>query len=351
MSNERKTVYVGLSGGVDSAVSAALLLDQGYKVVGVHLVCFDENREFCTASVDKLEAERVASCLGIPFDIWDLKDDYKRLVFDYMIEGYKKGITPNPDVMCNKEIKFGVFYNKAIERGADFVATGHYARKIKNSNGSFSLRSAVDESKDQSYFLWTLGSDILEKSLWPVGEYKKSEVRKLAKKYNLPNAEKPDSQGLCFVGKVDFQKFLEEYIKPCEGDVVDIYNNIVGRHRGALYYTNGQRKGIGVFGGGEPYYLVDRNLEKNLVIVAKNQDNFKIKEVYLSEVIISKDLPANVLVRIRYRQKLVKAFIDKENGRYKLYFNKPIAGVSLGQSAVFYNESGKVLGGGVMSQF
>ena len=353
MSNKTKTVYVGLSGGVDSAVSAALLKDQGYDVVGVHLVCFDETSEYCTSSEDKLEAERVASFLGISFEVWDLKEEYKKKVFDYMISGYKKGITPNPDVMCNKEIKFGVFYNRAMEMGADFVATGHYARKVELPDGIFALKEAVDKEKDQSYFLWTLDSDVLKNCLFPVGEYEKSEVRKLARKYKLPNAERKDSQGLCFVGKIDFQEFIKDYIKTKEGDVVDIDGDVVGKHKGALYYTNGQRKGLGVFGGGEPYYVVDRDLKKNVVVVAKegDVDKYKIDRVEVFDVRLNTDLPRDVLVRIRYRQKLSEAKVYKNNNRFYLEFNEPMSYVSIGQSAVFYDKERVVLGGGIMGSF
>ena len=251
---KNKTVFVGMSGGVDSSVAAALLSAEGYDVVGIHLRCF--NVDGCAAR-DAEDARRAAETLGIPFYTLDFEEEYKTKVVSYMVDGYRQGITPNPDVMCNREIKFGLFLKKALEMGADFVATGHYVKKEERrkkkelkTHSSFiiphlSLSIAKDGNKDQSYFLWTLTQDDLKHCLFPIGEYKKPEVRKLAKKYNLPNAEKKDSQGICFLGQVTLSDFLKDYIPEKKGAVVTESGEKIGEHIGAHFYTIGQRH-IGV---------------------------------------------------------------------------------------------------------
>src|SRR3990167_4638929 len=254
-----KKVFVAMSGGVDSSVAAALLKNEGYDVTGVHMFCW----EGCENNEDKQDALCVAAVLDIPFLVWDFKKEYREAVFNYMIREYAAGRTPNPDVMCNKEIKFGVFLKRALEAGADFIATGHYVRRDKtarlprvltlsagaptptrHSRGFISLFSARDTSKDQSYFLWTLTQDQLKHSIFPIGDYLKSEVRKLAKKFNLPTAEKKDSQGLCFMGKIDVKEFLKHYIKPKRGNVLNEEGEVVGTHDGAMFFTLGERHGF-----------------------------------------------------------------------------------------------------------
>ena len=238
-----KTVYLGLSGGVDSGVSAALLKERGYEVVGVFIKIWSPEWLGCTSREDRLDAMRVAAHLDIPFREIDLTEKYKKEVVDYMIHEYKIGRTPNPDVFCNKYIKFGVFFDWAISQGADFVATGHYAR-VKNENGVFKMLSGKDQNKDQSYFLWTLSQKQLSKTLFPVGDLEKTEVRTLAKGYKLPNAERKDSQGLCFVGPVDVKDFLAQYVPQKTGDVIDEKGNIIGTHQGAFFFTIGERHGF-----------------------------------------------------------------------------------------------------------
>jgi tRNA-specific 2-thiouridylase len=214
----KKRVFVGMSGGVDSSVSSALLKKAGFDVTGVFIKTWSPDFMECTWKDERLDAMRVCAKLDIPFITLDLEKEYKEKVADYMIEEYKKGRTPNPDVMCNKEIKFGAFFNWAMSRGADYVATGHYARTLKKKSGEVMLSAGNDDNKDQSYFLWNIKKEHLDKTLFPVGHLEKSEVRKLAKKFNLPTATKKDSQGVCFLGKVDMKDFLEHYIRPKRGE-------------------------------------------------------------------------------------------------------------------------------------
>ncbi|MGC9611094.1 MAG: tRNA 2-thiouridine(34) synthase MnmA, partial [Minisyncoccia bacterium] len=266
-----KKVFVGMSGGVDSSVAAYLLKEQGYDVTGVFIRSF--NIDGC-AERDAEDARRVAAHLGIPFYTFDFEKEYKKEVVEYMVDGYRRGLTPNPDVMCNKEIKFGMFLKKALEMGADYIATGHYVRSSHSAPAQgvsgatpksypsqerwASLSVARDTNKDQSYFLWTLTQEQLKYCLFPIGEYLKPEVRAIARKVGLPTAEKKDSQGICFLGQVSLNKFLKDYIKPKKGPIVDTNGNKVGEHEGIFYYTIGQRHGIGAGGGGEPYYIADK---------------------------------------------------------------------------------------------
>lgn len=351
-----KKVFVGLSGGVDSSVAAHLLKSDGYDVVGVHLRCWNKN------GCDEREAEdarRVAEKIGIPFYIFDLEREYKELVVDYMIDGYKKGITPNPDIMCNKEIKFGLFLEKALRLGADFMATGHYARLFKNG-GVYSLYEAKDKNKDQSYFLWTLTQAQLKHVLFPLGELTKPEVRKIAQDAGLHIADKKDSQGICFVGKVTLKEFLGEYLPKIEGKALNLDGEIVGSHEGSHFYTIGQRHGFGI-GGGEPYYVAEKNTEDNTVVLATRKDRTLYrKEITLASANFIVPVPWNdssesfhggleVFARIRYRQNLVKARLySLPTNYYLLKFDKHVEFVAPGQSAVFYSADGQILGGGII---
>ncbi len=357
-----------MSGGVDSSVAAALLKQEGYDVVGVHLKCF--NVDGCAAQ-DAEDARRAAEHLNIPFYTFDYEKEYKKRVVDYMVAGYKKGITPNPDVMCNKEIKFGLFFDKAMELGADFVATGHYVRLVqrrKSSVVSYQLAVARDSNKDQSYFLWALKPELLSRCLFPIGEYKKPQVRKLAEKFGLHNAAKKDSQGICFLGQVDLPDFLKKYIKPKKGPIViasaftreSKRGNLtkkfiqIGTHNGAHFYTIGQRHGIGVGGTEKPLYVADKDVKKNLVVVAEGEDNPALykKSVELTDLnLFTKKIPSVVYARVRYRQplSLTKAVAPtKRQPTLKLIFSKPVKFVASGQSAVFYDSKGAMLGGGII---
>lgn len=345
-----KKVFIGMSGGVDSSVAAALLKERGFDVVGIHLKCF--NVDGCAAG-DAEDARRAAEHLNIPFYVFDFEEEYKDKVVKYMVDGYKKGITPNPDVVCNQEIKFGIFYQKAMEMGADFVATGHYVRLVKRDKGQ-GLRVAADPNKDQSYFLWTLKLEQLAKCLFPIGEYKKPQVRKLAVKFGLHNAAKKDSQGICFLGKITLAEFLRGYIPEKRGVVLNTAGKEIGKHNGAFYYTIGQRHGLGIGGSKKPLYVSDKNVRKNILTVAEGENHPSLykKEINLTNINffqqITKNNPTTVYARVRYRQPVAKATLSLKVNSYKLTFAQPQKFIASGQSAVFYDAKGKVLGGGVI---
>jgi tRNA-uridine 2-sulfurtransferase len=338
------TIFVAMSGGVDSSVAAALLKDAGFNVVGAHIICWDG----CDLKEEKRDAFRVALKLEIPFLTFDFREAYKERVFDYMIREYATGRTPNPDVMCNREIKFGLFLDNAVSRGAAGVATGHYARLVFE-NGRPRLLEAVDKKKDQSYFLWSLHPSKLANCLFPLGEYTKPQVRALARRMELPTAEKKDSQGLCFVGQVDFGYFLRGFLPVREGEVFNSRGQVVGRHDGISFYTIGQRHGLGI-GGQVPYYVAEKNPATNTLIVGEGPDD---PLLYKTEIKVNQ---LNWLsgfgggscsIRIRYRQPKVPARIVREKGSLRAIFETPQRGVAPGQSAVFYDEE-KLLGGGVI---
>ncbi|MCH8986979.1 tRNA 2-thiouridine(34) synthase MnmA, partial [Patescibacteria group bacterium] len=279
-SKKNAKVIVAMSGGVDSSVSAAFLKKAGFNVTGMFMKCWsvkDPFGEHCTSSDDERMARLAAAKIGIPFYSINLIDEYKKRVVDYMLAGYKKGITPNPDVMCNKEIKFGLFFEKAMELGADYVATGHYAI-VRDGN----IFAGKDPEKDQSYFLTFINAKLLPKILFPIGTFKKTRVREIAKKLGLPNADRKDSQGICFIGEVDFVEFLKAYIPTKKGNIVNTEGRTVGKHNGAWYYTIGQRKGLGLAGG--PYFVLDKDVKKNVVVVTKNQEDLRKQELYMRDV-------------------------------------------------------------------
>ncbi|MBI2035281.1 MAG: tRNA 2-thiouridine(34) synthase MnmA [Candidatus Liptonbacteria bacterium] len=373
-------VFVGMSGGVDSSVAAYLLKKQGFNVTGVFLRCY--NIDGC-AERDAIDARRVAEKIGILFYVWDFEEEYKKKVVDYMIEGYKNGITPNPDVMCNREIKFGLFFKKALEVGADFVAMGHYVRlernfkfpisnfktiknleiksKFKINNLKFRLLQAKDLNKDQTYFLWTLTQDDLKHCLFPIGDYLKSEVREIARAIGLPTAEKKDSQGICFLGKVSLDEFLSNYLPTKQGDVFNLSGEKIGSHFGAHFYTIGQRHANIVYEADKarpdmkPRYVVGKNVKTNAITVVEGDyapELYK-KEIELMDVNFINPQHSNilqnvgmlpVLARVRYRQPLVPANLKLINLKtYKLIFASPQKFIAPGQSAVFY-EAGETCG-------
>jgi len=356
---KNKTVFVAMSGGVDSSVAALLLKNQGYDMVGVFMRCY--NLDGCSER-DAVDARRVAEKLKIPFHIWDFEEEYKKKVVEYMIEGYRKGITPNPDVMCNKEIKFGLFLEKALEMGADYVATGHYVR-LASRYKTYSLFQSKDLNKDQSYFLWTLTQEQLKYCLFPIGDYLKSEVREIARKAGLPTAEKKDSQGICFLGKVTLDEFLGKYIPEKRGMVFDAAGKAIGEHKGAHFYTIGQRhidmaKRKGQIVNSKPLYVAEKNVKTNTLVAVEGENNPALykNEIELTDVNFINlddkrfalgDFP--VYARVRYRQTLEKATFHKlQTTNYKLIFDAPVKFVAPGQSAVFYNKKGEILGGGVI---
>ncbi len=358
-----KTVYVGMSGGVDSSVSALLLKEQGYKVVGVYMKNWSKDLPGmkCPWAEDLADAKRVAVKLGIDFEVWDFEDSYREKVVEYMLSEFKKGNTPNPDVMCNQEIKFKLFYEKAMEAGADFIATGHYARvkRLKhNHSGDGSLMRSVDENKDQTYFLYRISDEALKHTLFPIGGMLKPDVKKLAEEKGLHNAYKKESMGVCFVGEVGMKDFLKEYIETEPGEIREIETDkVLGYHEGAIFYTIGQRHGLylsGVAGevnDGLPYYVVKKDIKENIVYVSKNLNDSHIwtKELELRDVIerdghkTTPKNPKNVLVRLRHRAPLIDAVFDGKT----LKFKKEIKRAASGQSAVIYD--GKIcLGGGII---
>lgn len=337
-----KKVIVAMSGGVDSSLSAALLKKQGFDVTGIYMKCWSQG-ENCTSLEDEKMARLAALKIGIPFYTFDLIDEYKEKVIEYLLDGYKRGLTPNPDVMCNKEIKFGLFFQKAMDMGADFVATGHYAQ-IKDGQ----LCAGKDENKDQSYFLSFINPELLDKVIFPIGKYLKKDVRKMAKKFDLPTAERPDSQGLCFVGKVDFSSFLKEYISPKKGNIIDSKGTVLGRHDGAFAYTIGQRKGLGLSGG--PYFVISKDVKKNILIVSKDEKDLEQNDTVIKNMNWFSELKndTDITAKIRYRQKAIAAkFLINEDGSYTLMFKKPQRAVTPGQMAVLYKGE-KVIAGGVI---
>ncbi len=353
-----------MSGGVDSSVAALLLKKKGWDVVGVFMRSY--NIDGCEEA-DAEDARRVAGKIGVPFYVWDFEEEYKKRVVDYMVDGYRRGLTPNPDVMCNKEIKFGLFLEKALSLGTDYVATGHYV-KIKNNKGKYSLYQADDKNKDQSYFLWTLAQKQLKHCLFPIGDYKKPEVRAIAKKAGLPTAEKKDSQGICFLGKVTLAEFLGSYLPAKIGAVLNASGEVIGKHSGAQFYTIGQRHGLDsgdwkrTPGVSKPFYVSNKDVRNNTIVVAEGEDSESLfkKEIRINGVnFIGKDatrLPAEVFARVRYRQPLFKASLERGKGKeLKMIFAKPQKFVAAGQSAVFYSAEGRnlpagrqVLGGGII---
>ncbi|MBI2098329.1 MAG: tRNA 2-thiouridine(34) synthase MnmA [Candidatus Wildermuthbacteria bacterium] len=364
MAKEKGKVFVGMSGGVDSSVAAALLKKAGFNVVGIYMKCWSaELSPSCTANDDERMARLAASHLGIPFYVWNFIDEYKKRVVDYMIEGYRNGVTPNPDMMCNKEIKFGLFFDKAMALGADYVATGHYARiqHVRNISSASSakpplekarplLLTGKDSNKDQSYFLAFIKAEVLDRVLFPIGNYTKPEVREMARKFGLPNAERKDSQGICFVGEVNVVDFLRQYIKPKKGEIVDTQGRVLGAHEGVMYYTVGQRQGIGLAEG--PWYVVSKDLKNNRLVVSKDEgDLIKTAAVVRNVNWFSRPdtFPADLTVHLRYRHEGIKAKVeDMGNGTYRLQFATPQRAVTPGQFAVFYH-SEELLGGGVIA--
>lgn len=350
-----KTVFVGVSGGVDSSVSAALLKDQGYDVVGVFIRTWQPDFIECTWRDERRDAMRVCAHLDIPFLECDGEEAYKKGVADYMIEEYKKGNTPNPDVMCNREVKFGIFWQFAKERGADYIATGHYA--INNHE----LKKSKDLSKDQSYFLWTLTKEDLSHTLFPVGHLKKTQVRKLAEKYKLPTATKKDSQGVCFLGPLDMKEFLSHYIKTQKGDVLDTEGNIIGTHNGALFFTLGERHGFNITVKGKnnkPYYVVSKDIKQNTLTVSQENNIFSGSREK-SQGLSKQHFPLQLIntnwiteppkggykytAQIRYHGEQLPCKVEGSS----VVFDKQVL-VSPGQSIVIYDRD-VCIGGGVVN--
>lgn len=339
-----KRVFVGMSGGVDSSLTAALLVEQGYDVTGVYMKNWttDLPGMRCPWADDLADAKRVAVQLGIDFEVFDFERDYKAKVVDYMIEAYRQGLTPNPDIMCNQEIKFKLFFELALERGADLIATGHYAR---TNDGK--LLMAEDSAKDQTYFLYRIESAVLDQTIFPLGEFAKTEVRSMAQDRNLATASKKDSQGICFVGQIGIRDFLGQYVDTTPGDIIDkTTQRVLGAHDGAIFYTLGQRHGLDV-GGGLPYYVVDKDMGTNTVYVSTNlndtnlwRDTLKLGSIHWISGI---EQPGECKVRLRHRGELIDATYTNES----VILNQPQRAVSAGQSAVIYRDD-ICIGGGII---
>ncbi len=396
---KKKRVVIGLSGGVDSSVAAYLLQQQGYEVIGLFMKNWHDDSvtisDECPWLEDSNDAMLVAQKLGIPFQTVDLSSIYKEKIVDYMFREYKMGRTPNPDVLCNREIKFDVFLKIALDLGADFVATGHYCRKeeiTKKGKTIYRLLAGKDANKDQSYFLCQLSQEQLSKTLFPIGELEKPEVRKIASQQNLVTAEKRDSQGLCFIGKVRLPEFLQQQLQPKEGTIVLIPNTfkeykktepqfssedeklnylskeytysihdgkIIGKHQGAHYFTIGQRKGLGVGGFKEPLFVIATDVENNIIYVGEGKTHpglfrkalfVKDEEIHWvrEDLEIKDNVTVHVTARIRYRQPLQQAILHKTKSGLFVEFLHPQSSITKGQFVAWYKED-ELLGSGVIS--
>lgn len=389
----KETVVVGLSGGVDSSVAACLLLEQGYNVIGIFMKNWhDESVTIsneCPWIDDSQDALLVAEKLGIPFQTLDLSAAYKERIVDYMFAEYQAGRTPNPDVLCNREIKFDVFLKAAEQLGADYVATGHYCRKAAGPDGKYRLLAGKDPNKDQSYFLCQLTQDQLSKALFPVGDLLKPEVREIAAKYDLVTSEKKDSQGLCFVGKVKLPVFLQQKLEPKEGLVIEIPDGlkdleeyhekialndvsylaepfvfkpedgeVAGKHQGAHYFTIGQRKGLGIGGREKPLFVIGTDIDKNIIYTGQGEDHKGLNRKALfirnedlhwlrDDLALENGEEREYLVRIRYRQQLIPTKLFKVDSGMYLLFNQLVKGISPGQFAVWYDQD-ELVGSGVI---
>ena len=343
-----------MSGGVDSSVSALLLKQQGYEVFGLFMRNWHETAEdgACTAEEDYSDVRRVASLLDIPYYTIDLSKEYSERVFAHFVSEYALGRTPNPDVLCNREIKFGPFKDSAKRFGADGIATGHYAGTLIKDGKTY-LTRAKDENKCQTYFLNQISNSQLQNVLFPLQGLTKAEVREIARKHGIPTAEKKDSTGVCFIGERDFRKFLSGYVPMKSGEIRTCDNKVVGTHNGVFYYTLGQRKGLGLGGEGEPWFVIKKDIINNVLYVARGECDM----LYSTEL-IAKDFnyitdtltaPAKVLCRIRHRQPLVLATATPINGGKDIFitFDSPVRGVAEGQYAVIY-DGDICLGGGVI---
>ncbi len=390
-----KRVVVGLSGGVDSSVSALLLQEQGYEVIGMFMRNWHDESvtlsDECPWIDDSNDALLIAQQLGIPFQVIDLSEAYKSRIVDYMFAEYERGRTPNPDVLCNREIKFDVFLQAAMELGADYVATGHYCQKRENEDGSFSLLAGADKNKDQSYFLCQITQEQLSKALFPIGALEKSEVREIALKHDLVTAAKKDSQGLCFVGKIALPTFLQQQLAPKQGNVIEIpfdmpqfnaYDEIpvdiahvkdlsdpfvyqetdgqkVTTHQGAHYYTVGQRKGLHIGGRPEPSFVIGINTDTNTVYSGQTEGHpglnryaLKLEATSMNWInhsdIFEEQNQLKCQVRIRYRQPLQSGTLIRENDAYFILFDVKQKGITPGQFAAWYID-GVLIGSGVIA--
>lgn len=358
MQTARKKIVVAMSGGVDSSVAAALLVREGHDVTGAFMKNWSDEADPCTGECawkkERQDALRVAATLGIPFETFDFEDGYRREVVEYMVREYAAGRTPNPDVMCNSKVKFNLFLERALAMGADAIATGHYARVTHHADGRAEMLAGVDGNKDQSYFLHRLTQAQLSRTLFPVGHLPKPEVRRIAAELGIPTAAKKDSQGICFIGKVDLREFLGSKLASRPGDVVTTDGRVVGRHQGVAPYTVGQRHGLGI-GGGPAWIVAAKDVEKNVIVVAHEDDRAALYASALEASDahwIAGEPPAFPLAcraRIRYRQPLQDAVVTATGGGVRVEFAQPQRAITPGQFAVFY-DGDVCLGGAVIER-
>jgi len=347
-------VYVGMSGGVDSSLTAALLVEQGYDVTGVYMKNWTQDLPGmkCPWADDLADAKRVAVQLGIDFKVFDFENEYKQKVVDYMIEEYKLGRTPNPDIMCNQEVKFKIFLETALEDGADLIATGHYAR-VRHEDSRGQLLQAVDTNKDQTYFLYRVTGEALAKTLFPLGEFTKPEVREMARERGLFTAGKKDSQGICFVGQIGIREFLSQYVEQKAGSIIDKQTGkVLGQHDGAIFYTIGQRHGLDV-GGGLPYYVVGKDMDKNEVYVTTNLNDDALwrPDLSITSVHWINDTPVSgeYHIRVRHRAALIAAQLTlNEDGTVSIHLDNAERAIAAGQSVVIY-DGDVCIGGGIIA--
>ena len=346
-----------MSGGVDSSVAAALLANRGFDCTGAFFITWTETLpgvSVCPWEQDVFDARQVCNRLGIPLYTFNFEREYKQRVIEYFFREYQGGRTPNPDIMCNREIKFNLFLKKARALGFEYIATGHYAR-VKKIQRGYALHKGKDTNKDQSYFLYTLQQQQLQQTLFPIGGLVKPKVRQLAKKFKLPNAEKKDSQGICFLGKVKLRDFLKTRIPVQVGKIVDAGGKILGEHEGTAFYTIGQRHGLKIGGAGEPYYVVAKDTATNTVVVSNGHamNDFSVTHIKIGQISWVDKIPRfplHVKVKIRYRQPDQAAELRLDStGRLSVNFRVPQRAATPGQSAVFYQGT-QLLGGGVIDQ-
>ena len=352
---EKTRVVLGMSGGVDSSVAALLLKEQGYEVIGVFMKNWDDTDEFgvCTATEDYADVRRVCEQIDIPYYSVNFEKQYWDKVFTYFLDEYKSGRTPNPDVMCNKEIKFKAFMDYALSIGADYVATGHYAQ-VRKVEGKTELLRGVDHNKDQTYFLNQLTSDVLEKVLFPLGHLEKPKVREIAETHQLATATKKDSTGICFIGERNFKEFLSEYLPAQPGEMQTISGETKGKHDGLMYYTIGQRHGLGIGGEGDPWFVVGKNVKDNILYVEQSDDN----DFLYSDALIASNVnwindvekTFTCTAKFRYRQKDTIVHVKKlDQGKVHVAFDKKERAITPGQAVVFY-QGDVCLGGGTIEE-
>ncbi len=362
MPGHGKRVIVGLSGGVDSSVAALLLLQQGYQVEGLFMKNWeeDDSGDYCAAAVDLADAQSVADQLGIKLHTLNFATEYWDEVFTYFLAEYRAGRTPNPDIMCNKEIKFKAFLDFALEAGADYIATGHYARRSSpDSAGHISMLRGVDANKDQTYFLYTLQQHALQHSLFPVGHLPKAEVRALAERAGFSTAQKKDSTGICFIGERKFRDFLQRFLPAQPGDIVTPAGRVIGQHSGLMYYTLGQRQGLGIGGLKDlpeaPWFVIDKQLDSNRLIVAQGHQNAYLLNHALSASQlhwVAGQPPAATFTcsaKIRYRQQDEACEVQINGTEAQVCFSQAQRAITPGQSIVFY-QGERCLGGGIIEQ-